>query len=201
MRVENYIYSKTFDYFLVLPMKTASTTATWVFTYFDFCTYSRVFSEDGNFKEIPNPAISMLHSFYVPPEIEAPKIIITTRNPYHKTLSNFLFRWKKDEMPTPIDFENFIINAIEHNDHTLTFPDNINPTHIIQMENVYEDYLKIPFVKNSKLNSTGILQEFLEKNINQNLIKVDKDKFLTEKNKEMIYSFLTNQFEIFGYQK
>ena len=41
MRWENYIYSKTFDFYLILPMKSGTVTASWIFTYFDFQTYTR----------------------------------------------------------------------------------------------------------------------------------------------------------------
>jgi len=61
--------------------------------------------------------------------------------------------------------------------------------------------MKIPFVSDSNLVKSGILQEILEKKINKARINVDKEKFLTDTNKEIIYSFTKNQFELFGYQK
>ena len=201
MTWQNYIYSKTFDYFLILPMKTGTVTASWIFTYFDFYTITRNFDDQGNYKEFPNAAMSAVHSFYLPPEISDPKIIVTARNPYDKMLSRFLFGWTKELTPTPLDFENYILTSIEKQNHTVTFPNEIKPTYIIHSENLYEDYLKIPFVENSNLNKSGVLKEILSKKINEGRIKVNKPDYLTDKNKELIYSFLKNQFELFGYEK
>ena len=47
MKYQNYIYSKTHDYYLILPMKTGTVTASWIFTYFDFFTYSRKFDDNN----------------------------------------------------------------------------------------------------------------------------------------------------------
>jgi hypothetical protein len=55
MRWENYIYSKTFDFYLILPMKSGTVTASWIFTYFDFQTYTRNLETNTEFD---NPAIS-----------------------------------------------------------------------------------------------------------------------------------------------
>ncbi len=201
MKYKNYIYSTTHDYYLVLPMKTASTTAGWIFTYFDFIVYTRNFSDDNSFIEFPNPSMSHIHSYYLPPEIENHKIIVTARNPYEKTLSRFLHAWIKETNPTPSDFEKYIINSAQNPNDSVTFPDDIIPNHIIHSENLFEDYIKIPFIKDSNLAKSGVLKEILEKRINKGRVEVDKEKFLTDKNKEIIYSFTKNQFELFGYEK
>jgi hypothetical protein len=201
MDYKNYIYSKTHDYYLVLPMKTGSRTASWIFTYFDFVVYTRNFIDDTQFIEFPNPSMSHIHSYYLPPEIENHKIIVTARNPYEKTLSRFLHGWIKNSTPTPLDFENYIISSSKNPNESVTFPDDIYPNYVIHLETLFEDYMKIPFVSDSNLVKSGILQEILEKKINKARINVDKEKFLTDTNKEIIYSFTKNQFELFGYQK
>lgn len=198
MKWENYIYSKTFDFYLILPMKSGTITASWIFTYFDFQTYTRNLETNTEFA---NPAISTVHSFYLPPETNEPKIIMTIRNPYDRFLSRFLFTWTKQEPPTPEDFDNHVIISIEKLNPMYIIPEDINPTYIIHLENLYEDYMKIPFVKESNLNKSGVLQEILQKKINENRFKVEKEKFLTERNKELIYNFMKNQFELFGYEK
>ena len=182
-------------------MKTGTVNASWIFTYFDFQTYTRNFDSDGNFKEISNPAMSAVHSFYLPPEIGTPKIIVTTRNPYDKVLSRFLFTWTRNETPSYQDFLNNLLNSIQHNNPMLIYPSELIPTYTIRLENMYEDYMKIPFVKDSNLNKSGILLEMCNKKINEARIKVNKDDFLTQEAKDLIYNFLKNQFELFGYQK
>lgn len=201
MKFQNFIYSRTYDYYLILPMKTGTVNASWIFTYFDFYTYTRNFDSDGNFKEISNPAMSAVHSYYIPPENPNPKIIVTARNPYDKVLSKFLFNWTRNEPPTYQDFLNNILNSIQHNNPMLIYPPELIPTYSIRLENMYEDYMKIPFVKDSNLNKSGILLEMCNKKINEARIKVNKDDFLTQEAKDLIYNFLKNQFELFGYQK
>lgn len=201
MIFQNFIYSKIFDHYLILPMKTGTVHASWIFTYFDFYTYTRNFDSDGNFKEVPNPAMSAVHSYYIPPEIENPKIIVTTRNPYDKVLSRFLFTWTLNSTPTYQDFLNNILASIHHNNPMLIYPSELIPTYTIKLENMYEDYMRIPFIKDSNLNKTGILLEMCNKKINEARIKVKKEDFLTEETKELIYNFLKNQFELFGYEK
>jgi hypothetical protein len=65
---------------------------------------------------------------------------------------------------------------------------------------MYEDYLKIPFIKNSKLVSCGILEEMCEKKINDHL-SYDSSDYYTEEIKEKVYSFMKIEFESFGYSK
>ena len=126
---------------------------------------------------------------------------MTTRNPYDRFLSKFIFTWLKSEPPTVTDFNSYVIKSTENDIPVLNYPDNINPTYIIHLENAYEDYMKIPFIENSTLNKSGILREILGKKMNESRFKVNKDEFLNEKNKELIYSYMKNQFEPFGYKK
>lgn len=201
MKYQNYIYSKTLDYYLILPMKTGTVTASWIFTYFDFFTYSRKFDENNDFVELPNPALTMVHSFYLPPEVNNPKIVMTTRNPYDRFLSKFIFSWLKSEPPSVSDFDSYVIKSIENDSPIFNYPDNINPTYVIHLENAYEDYMKIPFVADSNISKSGILKEVLRKKMNESRFKLNKDEFLNQKNKELIYSYMKNQFESFGYEK
>ena len=201
MKYQNYIYSKTLDYYLILPMKTGTVTASWIFTYFDFFTYSRKFDENNDFVELSNPALTMVHSFYLPPEVNNPKIVMTTRNPYDRFLSKFIFSWLKSEPPSVSDFDSYVIKSIENDSPIFNYPDNINPTYVIHLENAYEDYMKIPFVADSNISKSGILKEVLGKKMNESRFKLNKDEFLNQKNKELIYSYMKNQFESFGYEK
>jgi hypothetical protein len=182
-------------------MKTGTVTASWIFTYFDFFTYSRKFDENNNFVELPNPALTMVHSFYLPPEVNNPKIIMTTRNPYDRFLSKFIFTWLKSEPPSVSDFDSYVIKSIENDTPIFNYPDNINPAYVIHLENAYEDYMKIPFVADSNISESGILKEVLGKKMNESRFKLNKDEFLNQKNKELIYSYMKNQFEPFGYEK
>jgi hypothetical protein len=61
--------------------------------------------------------------------------------------------------------------------------------------------MKIPFVADSNISKSGILKEVLGKKMNESRLKLNKDEFLTQKNKELIYSYMKNQFDLFGYEK
>jgi hypothetical protein len=61
--------------------------------------------------------------------------------------------------------------------------------------------MKIPFITDSNISKSGILKEVLEKKMNESRFKLNKDEFLNQKNKELIYNYMKNQFEPFGYEK
>lgn len=201
MEFQNYIYSKTQDYFLVMPMKSGSVTCSWIFTYFDFFTYTRTFRPNNKVREFKNPSLNMVHSYYIPEEVIEPKIIMTARNPYDRVLSRFLFTWTNSELPKPEDFTSHIVKSFEVQNPMYMMPDNIKPKYIIHLENLREDYLKIPFIYDSNLFKCGILDDVIQKKMNETLIKVNKSEFLNESNKELIYNFMKNQFEPLGYEK
>jgi hypothetical protein len=41
------------------------------------------------------------------------------------------------------------------------------PDYVLRVETLYEDYIKIPFVRNSLLNTSGILKDLCSKKMNR----------------------------------
>lgn len=199
------MYSETYDYYLLLPMKTATTHVSWVFRYFDFLNYTRITLDDGTKKDFQNVSIMQTHDCYIPDEITNPKSIITTRNPYYRILSYFLFTQNPYvfETPSPESFTEYLKSLPDKKGviDTLFAGIDSNPTHVIRQETLYEDYCKIDFIKNSDLNEMGILRKICDKRINENRHSVNKSDYLTEYNKELIYDIMKPIFEKFGYDK
>jgi hypothetical protein len=75
------------------------------------------------------------------------------------------------------------------------------PDFLIRTETIYDDLLKIPFIKNSKLNQCGILEEMCRKKINSSFESEEDEKLLSLEIKTKIYSFFKPHFEIFNYSK
>jgi hypothetical protein len=75
------------------------------------------------------------------------------------------------------------------------------PDYIIKTENLYEDLIKIPFIKESDLNNSGVLKNFCNKKINESSNKLNPEEYLTPHIKEIIYNISSDHFDLFGYEK
>ena len=131
--------------------------------------------------------------------------ICTVRHPYHQFLSAYNATINPLKTPTTKDFEEFINNRIINPKsvqflYTNLFVDK-SPNYIVRSENFYEDLLKIPFIKESDLNTSGVLQNFCTKRINESFNKLNPEEFLTQSIKDLIYSQTKQHFDLFGYQK
>jgi hypothetical protein len=191
---------------LWLPQKTASTHASWVFAHFDFMPYTT--SEKNELIiDILSDKVHFGHELGLPPSHESMSLISTVRNPYERVFSFFIRTSRRDVKPSQYDFEKFIEDLIDNKTSRFHFFSKTiqsllhrTPDFIIRKENMYEDYLKIPFIKDSKLVSCGILEEMCEKKINDHLT-YDSSDFYTEEIKEQVYSFMKIEFDSFGYSK
>ena len=76
-----------------------------------------------------------------------------------------------------------------------------SPDYLIRTENLYEDILKLPFIRDSDLNSSGILKNFCDKKINQSYNQLNPEEYLTPRIKEIIHSLSSDHFDLFGYER
>jgi hypothetical protein len=76
-----------------------------------------------------------------------------------------------------------------------------SPDYLIRTENLYEDILKIPFIRDSDLNTSGILKNFCDKKINQSYNQLNPEEYLTPRIKEHIHSLCSDHFDLFGYER
>ena len=193
---------------LWLPMRTASTHASWVFAHFDFIAYLTNETNDLII-DLASDKIHFGHELGLPPDHNSMSLISTARNPYERVFSYFNRQFLgRNLKPTQGEFEKFIEDLIENKTNFIKFfnkpifslSERI-PDYIIRKENMFEDYLKIPFIRYSKLVSCGILEEMCERKINDNIISYNSSDFYTDQIKEKLYSFMKVEFDSFGYSK
>lgn len=207
-----YTISFTHKSFLWLPSKTASTTLSWILYHFDFENYSLINNELSELilrEDRPHFG----HEFYLPPNHQELSFIVSARNPYDRIFSFFKMQYAislnsflknsigKPEKDFFNQFVDKIISGVPVANFVGTTPsfDNRLPDYIIRLENLYEDLLKIPFIKNSDLNKYGFLEKMCKKRLNKN-IELDKDYYLDDSVREKIYQFMKKDFEIYGYK-
>jgi len=199
-----------FNSFVWFPPKSSSSLVSWIFTYFDFRPY-RV-NPETNEAEFDPPIVTHFgHTYNYPPNSRQMNFIITLRNPYERLFSFFKMQkysyWTiklKQPIPTKEDFENFFYkNFLQDKiqlDRIVPKFDEGLPNCIIHRETLLEDLLKIDFIRDSKLNSSGILSEMCSRKINSSPYLPIED-YMTEEIKEQIYEIFKVEFEIGGYSK
>ena len=205
MRDETYIMSPKYNTFVWLPPKTGSSTLSWILAYFDFGWYK--FNEKNNNYEIfRNDLVHLGHSFKIPP-FGNMDLISATRNPYDRMVSYFrMTRLVTEKKSNRNEFELFLQNFFEKEQNSVMFKSaeiyNFKvPNYIIKLENLYQDLIEIPFIKNSKLNDCGILEEMCNKKIKNSFIDGYKDELYTLETKEKVYNHFKKDFELFGYER
>lgn len=173
------------------PPHTASRLAWKIFDNFEFSSYD---VRDG-LKLIKN---SYEHNHFIglPTNHKEYKLILTCRNPYSSSTSGFDGEGSQDNFRKSIEThyqEQYHFNFISH----LKFR---KPDYFIRVENLMEDYLKIPFIKNSEFYKSGEMKKLMENNPfkqkqYQNRPKLDK------KLADLIYYNNIYYFDLLGYDK
>lgn len=188
--------------FLWTPAKTASEHATMVFSCLSFglldCSYDRKIIYDVS----DFPAHS--HSLNLFEGHEDYKLICTARNPIHRVFSAFVYSNRFQEKLHKSDFISFFNKIIDNNDFLWlgTIKTYLRePDYYIRIENMYEDYMKIPFIANSKLAESGTLFELCSrrKNVTRKFdIKIED--FYTPDMIDYLYSQYKEYFDKLGYK-
>ena len=203
MKIETYTVSEKHKAFVWLPPKCATNFISWVLAYFEFSSVAMDTETNQIHKIMPNQSTHFGHSAILPPNHEELSFICAIRNPYHRVLSMYQSHAKD---PSIENFEKFIDERIIKNSHNPIFKfseilNNRSPDYLIRTENLYEDILKIPFITDSDLNSSGILKNFCDKKINQSYHQLNPEEYLTPRIKEIIHSLSSDHFDLFGYER
>ena len=202
MKIETYTISEKHKTFVWLPPKCATNFISWVLAYFEFSSVAINTETNQIHRIMPNQSTHFGHSTIFPPNHEEFSFICAIRNPYHRVLSMYQSQVKD---PSVGDFEKFIDERIVINKLLLfKFSSSLNdrsPDYLIRTENLYEDILKIPFIRDSDLNSSGILKNFCDKKINQSYNQLNPEEYLTPRIKEIIHSLSSDHFDLFGYER
>jgi len=203
MRTETYTISENHKTFVWLPPKCATNFISWVLAYFEFSSVAIDTETNQVHKIMPNQSTHFGHSTIFPPNHEELLFICAIRNPYHRVLSMYQSHAKD---PSVENFKKFIDERIIKNNHDTLFNfssffNDRSPDYLIRTENLYEDIIKIPFIRDSDLNSSGILKNFCDKKINKSYNQLNPDEYLTPNIKEIIHNLSSDHFDLFGYER
>ena len=188
--------------FIWLPPRTGTTLALEVFRNFFFKSYMI----EDDIVDFDNPKQLHSHTPCLFKGHENFSFIITMRNPYSRCVSEFLIgKKRKEEFDLNEQknlYEDFLIRKYEKAYlNPLYRKFERFPDYVIKIENIYDDYLKIPFIKESQFSKSGQLKKLVDKRINKNHIDIDWKLFYTKKTADMVYYNNLNFFEMFKYDK
>ena len=188
--------------FLWLPTKTGSLHASIVFSCFSFnwldCSYNK--KEVFDVSDLP----FHMHSLDLFEGHENYKLICTARNPIHRIFSAFVFSNRYEKKLEKSEFVKFFSKIMES--ETYFWDGGLKntkrePDYFLRVENLYEDYLKIPFVRESKLNLCGALKELCEKKKNESRkFEVKIQDFYTSDMIEHLYFEFKDYFDKLEYK-
>ena len=203
MKIETYTISEKHKTFVWLPPKCATNFISWVLGYFEFSSVALDTETNQIHKIRPNLSTHFGHSTILPPNHEELLFICAIRHPYHRILSMYQ---SHAENPSVENFKKFIDERIVKNYHVpmfkfSSFLKDRSPDYLIRTENLCEDILKIPFIRDSDLNSSGVLKNFCDRKINKSYHQLNHEEYLTTDIKEIIYNLSSDHFDLFGYER
>jgi len=153
--------------FLWLPAKTASEHAVIVFSLYPFESYISDYHRKN--KEYYNSIARISHNLNFFQGHEDYKLICTARNPIRRIFSAYIFNNKNNRDYSVKGFRQFFSETINNSNSIwlagIKYTDRI-PDYFLRQENLLEDYLKIPFIRESKIAKCGALEELCKRRIN-----------------------------------
>ena len=214
--------SHSLGYFVFTPPKTGSMTASRVFGNFDFQTFK---ISDTNNIQLSSTKFTHSHYYNSLPNYENYKLICTIRNPYSRYVSLFkyligpekkvisTYNWREE-------FFEFLFDFLTPHSGNLGFKQDYfesnvsslgrNIDYAIRIENLFEDYSLIPFIKDSDYFKNGSLKEDIELKLNSTdgnfdytLYKIPNkwEDFYDQSTADYVYNKHQGYFDYFGYNK
>lgn len=178
--------------FFWTPNKTASTLATEIFGNFDFYAY------DTQKKEKVADKVMHFHTNCFFDGHENYDFILTCRNPYDRFLSASGYS-KLPYDKVKFELEKFFSERKGHVRMIMNLQIR-KPDYIIKTETILEDYLKIPFIKNSELYRSGKLKQLIDSKPNRTVSEKSREIMDTDLADLIYYNNITF-FDLCGYEK
>lgn len=188
-------------FFLWLPPKTGSKHAEVIFNLFSFqyfsCSYDRTQIFDSS------EFIQHGHAMNVFYGHENYQLVCTARNPFNRLISAYIFTSKNIELSV-VGFREFFKKNWKNDKFEFWLRGCINlprqPDYYIRVENMLEDYLKIPFVYNSEVNKIGLLEKLCSKKRNESKRSLILEECYTQDMLDIIYEKFRDHFDKLNYQ-
>jgi hypothetical protein len=212
-----FLFSENHKSFVWLPSRTGSNHSFNILKYFEFGNYS--YSEKTNKLEKATN-LGYGHSLDRFPNDENYYLISTARHPYTRLVSFFkftrCFKYKNNNsinytMDEPLierklKFKNFLDSILNNSEiiHPAlkTYTLDRIPNFFLRVENLYEDYIKIPFISSSEFNLSGELEKKCSVKENPNKIDLTPwQEYFDQSTADLIYSKTENYCNLLGYDK
>lgn len=170
--------------FLWLPAKTGSVHARFIFNHFEFYT---LHSNPDN--HLRKSYLQHNHARDLFPNHENFKLISTARNPFTKLISLYKFNLEKKEEFNYESFRVFFAQKTQQPQFWTQFDLSYKrtPDFFIRMENLYLDYLEIPFVRDSKICKCGVLEDLCKVKMNSTVELPQTNDFFTTDMIDFVY--------------
>jgi hypothetical protein len=161
---------------------------------------------------LSNTSIVQEHSCIIFPEHNNYKLLAAIRNPYAKFFSEFVSvnkigKSKKIEFSQEnrgrfiTHIESRFMMGLKLSNNCCDFLDR-KPDYAVRLENLYEDYSKIPFIVESKYYKSGELKKATTQKVNVSNEDVTLwKKFYTQEIADIVYYRMPRYFDLFGYDK
>jgi len=198
---DNAIYvniSERHKTFLWLWSKTGTTHMKNVLKYFGF----QLYEIQNGVRTLHQPRIEQIHSCHLFEGHENYKLLISARNPYSRFVSDYRFS-SRPKIFDLKDFEKFLFERTQRDPRCYECSNFINrkPDYWVRTEHMYEDYLKIPFIKDTDLVHSGLLEKMCSKKVNENPSERTWQDYYNQERADLVFYNLRNYFEFFGYEK
>lgn len=187
--------------FVWTPAKTASTSASTILPKLGFELYTQ---EEKYLK--PNSSGPHNHSCIFFHGHEKYYFISTLRNPYTLMVSLFTLPTEKEKWLSNF-FEPFLNRFFYGKEDEAMYLPCYNysiriPDYIIRVESMFEDYLKLPFVKQTEYYKSGDLEKDCSiKQNSSNYNNFDWKSLYNQNIADMVYYNYAHLFELGGYDK
>ncbi len=173
------------------PAHTASRLASKIFDNFDFDSYD--VNKGGTFLK---KGFEHNHYIGLPKNHQEYKLIMTCRNPYTSVTAGFDGDNAQERLQVSLE------EAYQDKYHLdfMTFLRYRTPDYFIRVENLLEDYLKIPFIRYSKFYTSGEMQKLIDDNPFKAKVYI-KRPIITQQLADLIYYNNSYYFELLGYDR
>lgn len=203
-KIKRYNISEKYKSFLWTPPKTGSHHAVWILDNFDFHHLEITPDEKNIQKCIQKTKHS--HQIALFEGHEKYKLICTARHPLKRIFSAFIYisnKTKSNYLSKESFIKFFVTEFYGGNSAWFEglFFNERTPDYFLRTENLFEDYLNIPFVKDSDLVKSGKLEEMCKEKKNSfEIIDLKITEYFTDDMIDCVYKKYKIYFDLLGYK-